>query len=73
MPKDALYAAIRDLRVRGGKAEREIITFLAMPEGKDIREMVDAELSKNPTTRGGKRKRTVSDVVRAALKETYGQ
>ena len=68
----SLYKAIRDLKLKHG-SEGKIIEFIDQPQGKEIREMVEAELRRSPKTRGKKqpRVRTLKDVVRAALKVTY--
>ena len=68
----SLYKAIRDLKIKHG-SEGKIIKFIDQPEGKAIREMVEAELRRSPKTRGKMkpRERTLKDVVRAALKVTY--
>jgi len=68
----SLYKAIRDLKIKH-VSEGKIIKFIDQPEGKAIREMVEAELRRSPKTRGKMkpRERTLKDVVRAALKVTY--
>ena len=67
-----LYKAIRDLKLRLA-TEGKIIAYLATPEGKGIRELIELELRRSPTTRSktNPRKRTPKDVLRAALKHTY--
>lgn len=69
--KSGLYEAIRAMRM-DGKTARAIVAYIESPAGKDLKEMVDADLKNHPKTRQHPfRKRTIEDVVRAALKATY--
>ncbi len=67
-PTPPVYLAIRTLRDHGLTVGK-ILTHLKTPEGKGVRELVDAELQSRPAKRGGGRKRTRKDVVRAALRD----
>jgi len=68
-PQNVIYQGIRDLNLR---TVSKIVAFIQSPEGKNLREMIGQELERRPMTRQKpSRKRTLTDVVEAALKSTY--
>ena len=64
-----VYQAIRNLNLGG---VLKIEEFIKSPDGKNLREMIEQELKRQPMTRQKPlRRRTLTDVVKAALKSTY--